>query len=58
VFPFPAGARNFPFETYRRALGPTQPSIQMITRALSAVVRQPGRETDNSRPSSAEVKND
>jgi hypothetical protein len=40
----------------KRALGPTQPPIHWISRALSPEVNQPGRETDHSPPSSAEVK--
>jgi hypothetical protein len=41
----------------RPALGPTQPSIQWVTGALSLVVKRPGREADYQPPSSAEVKN-
>jgi hypothetical protein len=41
----------------RLALGPTQPPIQRVTGALSLGVKRPGREADNSPPSSAEVKN-
>jgi hypothetical protein len=40
----------------RLALGPTYP-IQWLPGALSLVVKQPGRETDHSPPSNAEVKN-
>jgi hypothetical protein len=40
----------------RTAVGPTQPPIQWVTRALSLEVKRPGREADYSPPSSAEVK--
>jgi hypothetical protein len=38
------------------ALGPTQPPIQGVPRALSLGVKRSGREADHSPPSSAEVK--
>jgi hypothetical protein len=41
----------------RPVLGPTQPPIQWVPGALSLGVKRPGREADNSLPSSAEVKN-
>jgi hypothetical protein len=41
----------------RPALGPTQPTIQWVPKALSPEVKQPGREADHSPISSAEVKN-
>jgi hypothetical protein len=41
----------------RPALGPTQPSIQSVLRAISQRVKRPGSEGDHSHPSSAEVKN-
>jgi hypothetical protein len=41
----------------RMALGPTQPPIQWVPEALSLGVKRPGRETDHSPLSSAEVKN-
>jgi hypothetical protein len=41
----------------RPVLGPTQPPIQWILGALSSGVKQPGRETNHSLPTSAEVKN-
>jgi hypothetical protein len=54
---FPAGAGDFLFITASRtALGPTQPPIQWVPRALSLGVKRPGREIDHSPPSSAEVK--
>jgi hypothetical protein len=54
---FLAGAGNFLFTTaFRTALGPTQPPIQWIRETLSLRVKRPGRETDHSPPSSAEVK--
>jgi hypothetical protein len=40
----------------RPALGPTQPPIQCVLRALSPGVKLPGRETDHSPPTSVEVK--
>jgi len=40
----------------RLALGPTQPSIRWVPVALSMRVKRPGRETDQSLPSTAEVK--
>jgi hypothetical protein len=39
------------------ALEPTQPPIQQVPRALSLGVNRLGRETDQTNPSSAEVKN-
>jgi hypothetical protein len=48
----------FLFTTVSRpALGPTQPPIQWVLRALSLWVKWPGREADHSSPSNAEVKN-
>jgi len=41
----------------RTALGPTQRPMQWVPGALSLGVKRPGRETDHSPPSSAEVKN-
>jgi hypothetical protein len=41
----------------RPALEPTQPPIQRELAALSPGVKRPGREADQSPPSSAEVKN-
>jgi hypothetical protein len=40
----------------RKVLGTTQPPIQWVLGALSLRVKRPGREADNSLPSSAEVK--
>jgi hypothetical protein len=40
----------------RTALGPTQPPIQWVRGVLSLGVKRPGREADNSPPSSVEVK--
>jgi hypothetical protein len=41
----------------RKALGPIQPPIQWVPGALSLGVKRPGRETDHSLSSTAEVKN-
>jgi len=38
-------------------LGPTQPPIQWVLRAINPGVKRPGREGDNSSPSSVEVNN-
>jgi hypothetical protein len=52
----PNGGKNFHFSiSSRPALGPTQSSIQWVRGALSPGVKWPGREADNSRPTSAEV---
>jgi hypothetical protein len=40
----------------RTALGPTQPPIQWVPRALSLWVKRPGRKIDHSPTSSAEIK--
>jgi hypothetical protein len=48
----------FLFATVSRpALGPTQPPIQWVPRALFLRVKRPGREADHSPSSNAEVKN-
>jgi hypothetical protein len=41
----------------RPALGPIQPRIHWVPTALFQGVKRPGREADDSPPSSAEVKN-
>jgi hypothetical protein len=41
----------------RPAVGPTQPAIKWMPMAISLSLHRPGRETDHSHPSSAEVKN-
>jgi hypothetical protein len=41
----------------RLALVPTQPPIQWVSGTISPEVKRPGRESDYSHPSSAEVKN-
>jgi hypothetical protein len=49
--------KNFPFSMLSKsALGPTQPSIQLISGALAQGVKRPGRDADHSLPTSAEVK--
>jgi hypothetical protein len=53
---FPAWARFFS-TAFIPALGPTQPPIQWVLRALSPGVKRQGREADQSPTSSAEVKN-
>jgi hypothetical protein len=51
------GLEIFLFDTVSRpALGPTQPPIEWVLRALSLGVKRPGREANHSPPSSAEVK--
>jgi hypothetical protein len=53
------GLGIFLFTTVSRtALGPTQPPIQWVPRALSLRVKRSGREADPSPPSSAEVENE
>jgi hypothetical protein len=37
-------------------MGPTQPPVQWVQEVLSLGVKLSGREADNSRPTSAEVK--
>jgi hypothetical protein len=55
---FPAGAGNiFSIAASLTAPGPSQPPVQWVPRALSLWVKCPGREADQSPPSSAEVKN-
>jgi hypothetical protein len=41
----------------RPALGPIQPHVQWVTESISPGVKRPGREADQSPPSSAEIKN-
>jgi hypothetical protein len=54
---FPAGLGIFLFTTASRpALGSTQPPIQWVPGVPSLGVKRPGRESDHSSPSSAEVK--
>jgi hypothetical protein len=43
--------------TSRLTLGPTQPPIQWVPRALIPRIKHPGHETEHLHPSSAEVKN-
>jgi hypothetical protein len=50
------GTGIFLFTASRTALGHTQPPIQWVPRVLSRGVKRPGRETDHSPPTSAEVK--
>jgi hypothetical protein len=53
---FPAGTGNFLFDTMSRpAMGPTEPPIHGVPEAVSLGVKRPGRESDHSPPSSAEV---
>jgi hypothetical protein len=55
---FPEGLGIFLFTiASRTALGSTQPPIQWVPEALSRGLKRPGRETDHSPLSSAEVKN-
>jgi hypothetical protein len=48
--------KNFLFSTSRSPLGPTQPPMQWVPWARSLAVKRPGRESDYSSPTSAEVK--
>jgi hypothetical protein len=53
----PGRFKNFLFSTSSRsALGPTQPPIQWVPRALFPGIKRLGREADHSPPASAEVK--
>jgi hypothetical protein len=52
----PVGSRIFPTSS-RPALGPIQPPIQWVPRALSPGVKRQGREAHHSYQTSAEVKN-
>jgi hypothetical protein len=45
------------FLSSSQALGPAQPPIQCVPRALSHEVKRPGRDADRSPPISAEFKN-
>jgi hypothetical protein len=55
--PVPEGPGNFLFVTASRTeLRPTKPPIQRVPGALSLELMRPGRESDHSPPSSAEVK--
>jgi hypothetical protein len=49
---FPTGARDTSLLHSAETLGPTQPPLQWVSRALS-----PGREADLSRQPSAKIKN-
>jgi hypothetical protein len=52
----PAEERDFLYSTGSiPALGPTEHSIQRVTRALILGIKRPGREADQSSPFSAEV---
>jgi hypothetical protein len=52
------GQEIFPFSTASvPALGPTQPPIQWVPKALYQGIKRMRREADQSHPSSAEVKN-
>jgi len=52
------GLGIFLFATASRpALGPTRPPVHGVPEALSPGIKQPGREADHSRSSSAEIKN-
>jgi hypothetical protein len=53
----PGRVKNFLFSTsFRPVLGPTQPPIQWVPRALSLGAKRPVRAADHSPPTSAEVK--
>jgi hypothetical protein len=53
----PGRGKRFFSTASRPTLGPTQPPVQWVPGALSLGVKQSGRETDHSPPSSAKVKN-
>jgi hypothetical protein len=56
---FPAAAKHFSLlRSVQTDCGAHQPPAQLVPRALSLGVKRPGRETDHSPPSSADVKND
>jgi hypothetical protein len=56
-FDFRWGLGIFLFTTApRTALGPIQPPIQWVPGSLYLRLKRPGRETDHSPPSSAEIK--
>jgi hypothetical protein len=49
--------KSFLFSTASRPTpGPTQPPIQLLSRALSPWIKRPGHGADHSPPTSAEVK--
>jgi hypothetical protein len=50
-------ARFTPLHIIHDGVGPAQPPIQWVTRALSLGAKQPGREADYCFPTSVEVKN-
>jgi hypothetical protein len=47
----------FYYTASKQALGPTQTPIQWIRETITPGIKQPGREADQSPPSSAQVKN-
>jgi hypothetical protein len=52
------GGKNFHFSmSSRPALGSTQPPIQLVPVALCPEVKRPGRKTDHTPPTSAEIEN-
>jgi hypothetical protein len=56
---FPAGVRIFS-SSYRQdePWGPTKPAIQWVPEAIFPGIKRPGREVNQSPPSSVEVMND
>jgi len=55
---FPAGTGNASLHhRVQNGSGPTQPPIQWVPGVLSLDVKRPGRESGQSYPSSAKVKN-
>jgi hypothetical protein len=52
----PVGQDFSPLLVIQTGLGPTEPSIELVTGALSRGVKRPGREADHSPPASTEVK--
>jgi hypothetical protein len=53
---FPAEARDFFFEVSRPVLRPSRPPMQWVPGVVSLGVERPGRESDYSPPSNAEMR--
>jgi len=58
VGPIPGSEKRFFLsEVSRLVLGPTQPPVEWVPQIFSPGVNQPGHETDNSSPCSAQFEN-